>query len=299
MRWRLWLKRILLSLLGLVLLLGLGIGGIWWYFHPKYTRTHAVVYGQRHGLDLMLDVVKPTHPNGLGVILVVSGGWKSGTNSFKPWMVAPLLRRGYTVFPVCHISPPKSTVVEIAEDIHRGIRYIRHHATEFGINPNRLGVTGGSAGGHLSLILATRGGPGPANATDPIDRASSSVQAVAIFYPVTDLMDLQGSTTDAGGDLPPKGYEVAFGSVTNAAVWHDMARSLSPIHHVTTNLPPILIYHGDADTLVPLNQSERFAVRAQAVGHPIKLVIHPGGKPIQDELRRVVRAFLPRSHGLR
>ncbi len=136
----------------------------------------------------------------------------------------------------------------------------------------------GSAGGHLSLILATLGGPGPADAPDPVDRESSAVQAVAIFYPVTDLVDLHGSTTDSGGDRPPLGYEVAFGSVTNADVWHAIARDLSPIHHVTTNLPPTLIYHGDADTLVPLNQSERFGKRAEEVGHPIRLVVHPGGK---------------------
>lgn len=278
MQWRRWLVRIFLAFLALLALVGTLSGGLWWYYHPDFTRTHAVVYGQRRGQDLILDVVQPAHPKGIGVILVVSGGWKSGTNAFKTWMVAPLLRRGYTVFPVCHLTPPAATVTEIAADIHRGVRFIRHHAKDYGIDPQRLGITGGSAGGHLSLVLATLGGPGPADAVDPVDRESSAVQAVAIFYPVTDLLDLHGSTTDSGGDLPPRGYEVQFGSVTNADVWHGIGRALSPIHHVTTNLPPILIYHGDADTLVPLNQSERFVARVQEVGRPIKLVVHPGGK---------------------
>ena len=286
-----WLLRALLGLLALVVLLGIVAGVGWWYYHPDTTRTHAVVYGKRHGQDLVLEVVQPTHPRGLGVILVVSGGWKSGTNAFRPWMVAPLLRRGYTVFPVCHISPPQATVTEIAEDIHRAVRFIRHHARDYGVDPARLGITGGSAGGHLSLVIATRGGPGVADAPDPVDRESSAVQAVAIVYPVTDLVDLHGSTTDTGGDLPPRGYEVAFGSVTNADVWHGMARALSPIHHVTTNLPPILIYHGDADTLVPLNQSERFAVRARDVGRPIQLVVHPGGKHGWLSMLWDIRAF--------
>ena len=272
LRWLGW------TLLALILLTGFVAGSGWWYFHPRYHREHAIKYGRRHGRPLVLDVVRPASPNGLGVVLVVSGGWKSGTNSFHPWMVAPLLRRGYTVFPVCHVSAPTSSVTEIAADVQRGVRFIRFHAQKYGIDPNRLGVTGGSAGGHLSLILATRGGPGPVDASDPVDRESSAVQAVAIFYPVTDLLDLHGSITDSGGDLPPRGYEAAFGSVTNRDVWHEMGRALSPIAHVTSNLPPILIYHGDADTLVPLNQSERFANRAAQVGRPIRLVVHPGGK---------------------
>jgi acetyl esterase/lipase len=277
MRFKVWAKRVLLGLAGLLTSFALLVGLGWWYYHPAFTRTHGIVYGKRRGRDLILDVVKPTSPNGLGVILAVSGGWKSGTNSFHPWMVAPLLRRGYTVFPVCHISQPDSTVPEIAADMQRAVRFIRHHATEYSIDPRRLGMTGGSAGGHLSLVLATLGGPGPQDATDPVDRESSAVQAVAVFYPVTDLIDLHGSTTDTGGNLPPKGYEAAFGSVTDREVWRAMGLSLSPIAHVTTNLPPILIYHGDADTLVPLNQSQRFQVRAQELHRTVEVVVHPGG----------------------
>ena len=113
-------------------------------------------------------------------MVMVSGGWKSPTpGSFQPWMAAPLLRRGYTVFAVYHISQPEATVMEIAEEVNRAVRYIRHHARDYGVDPQRLGVTGGSAGGHLSLLLATRGGPGPADAADPVDRESSAVEAVA------------------------------------------------------------------------------------------------------------------------
>ncbi|HBY62859.1 MAG TPA: alpha/beta hydrolase, partial [Solibacterales bacterium] len=80
---------------------------------------------------------------------------------------------------------PGSTVMEIVDDMNRGIRFIRRNAARYGIDPSRIGVSGGSAGGHLSLMLATRGGPGPQDSPDPVDRESSAVQAVAIFYPVT------------------------------------------------------------------------------------------------------------------
>jgi acetyl esterase/lipase len=194
-------------------------------------------------------------------------------------MAAPLLRRGYTVLAIYHVSQPKATVMEIVEDMHRAVRFIRHHAREYGVDPGRLGVTGGSAGGHLSLMLATRGGPGRPEAADPVERESSAVQAVAIFYPVTDLLNLGNSTENLGDGGPPKSFVKAFGpQSTNLLVWKVIGRDLSPIFHVTSNLPPVLIYHGDADTLVPLDQSERFQARAREVGGVVELVVHRGGR---------------------
>ncbi|MCW5558180.1 MAG: alpha/beta hydrolase [Verrucomicrobiae bacterium] len=273
------LRIALWCLAGLLLFAGVLGGGLWWYFHPAHVRSGPIVYGRRQGQDLTLEVVRPRHPNGLGVVLMVSGGWKSGTNSFRPWMAAPLLRQGYTILPICHVSQPKATVMEIVEDVGRGVRFVRHHAREYGVDPDRLGVTGGSAGGHLSLMMATRGGPGPASAADPVDRESSAVQAVAIFYPVTDLLNLGDSTENLHDGGPPRSFVKAFGpDSTNRAVWAVIGRDLSPIAHIASNLPPTLIYHGDADTLVPLDQSQRFQARARELGKTVDLVVHRGGR---------------------
>lgn len=261
-----------------VLLVAILVGSVWIYYHPDFTRTDDLVYGHRDGTDLTLDVVKPAKPNGVGVLLMVSGGWKSGKGSFRPWMVATLLRRGYTIFAVYHISQPKATIMAINDDVNRAARFVRHHAREYGVDPQRLGVTGGSAGGHLSLMLATRGGPGPADAADPIDRESSAVQAVAIFYPVTDLLNLGDSTENLHDGGPPKSFVKGFGpDATNPAVWKVIGRDLSPIFFVNSNLPPTLIYHGDADTLVPLDQSQRYQAEARKLGRTVELVVHHNG----------------------
>lgn len=281
-----------LGILAIVLLAGGIAGGAWWYLHPAVTIEPSVVYSRRGGQDLTFAVARPSQPNGLGVALLVSGGWKSGTNSFRVWMAAPLLRRGYTVFAVTHVSQPKATIMEITEDMHRALRFIRHHAKDYGIDPKRIGVTGGSAGGHLSLMLATRGGPGSPDAKDPVDQEDSSVQAVAIFYPVTDLLNLGTSTENPGDGGPPKSFVKGFGpNSTNLAIWKGIGRDLSPIYHVTTNLPPILIYHGDADTLVPLDQSQRFQERARELGKTVELVVHPGGKHGWLSMIWDIRAF--------
>jgi acetyl esterase/lipase len=275
-----WLRIVLLSIVSIVVLL-LGIAGTgWWYLHPNVTRTDGVVYGQRHDKPLTLDVIRPAKPNGFGLALMVSGGWKSARAGESPaWLMSPVLRRGYTVFAICHISQPDATVMEIIEDMNRGLRFVRYHAKKYGIDPNQIGVTGGSAGGHLSLMLATRGGPGPLDAPDPVDRESSEVQSVAIFYPVTDLLNLGESTENPGDGGPPMSYVKAFGpDSTNMPIWKVIGRESSPIYHITTNLPPTLIYHGDADTLTPLTQSEKFRDRAAEFGHEVNIVIHPRGK---------------------
>ena len=221
-----WLRIMLLGTVSFVIVLLLFVGGGWWYLHPTVERSDGVVYGHRNDQPLTLDVIRPAQPNGLGVAFMVSGGWKSGAPGETPvWMLAPLLRRGYTVFAVCHVSQPEATVMEIIEDVHRGVRFVRHHADEYGIDPERIGVSGGSAGGHLSLMLATRGGPGPADAEDPVDRESSAVQAVAIFYPVTDLLNLGKSTENPGDGGPPKSFVQAFGpDATNMPRWKVIGR---------------------------------------------------------------------------
>lgn len=251
----------------------------WWYSHPPVEQTRGIVYGERHGKQLVFDVYRPPRPHGAGVLVMVSGSWKSGKEGISPAMVAPLLRRGYLVFPVHHGSQPEFTVMEIIKDVQRATRYIRHHAADYGLDPQRLGVSGGSSGGHLSLMLATRGGPGPADALDPVDRASSAVQAAALFFPVTDLLNLGTSTENPGDGGPPKSFVKAFGpGATNMETWKVIGRETSPIYHVTSNLAPVLIIHGDADTLTPLEQSEWFVARAKEVGAEIQLMVRPGKK---------------------
>src|SRR6266446_7675760 len=122
---------------------------------PDFTRTEDIVYGRKHGVALTLDVIQPPKPNGYGIIYIISGGWMSGHNSINPPGYAAFLDRGYTMFAVVHGSQPKFIIPEITEDIHRAVRFIRYNAQKWGVNPDRLGITGSSAGGHLSLTMGT------------------------------------------------------------------------------------------------------------------------------------------------
>lgn len=238
-----------------------------------------MVYGERRGHELTLEVVMPTRPNGACILFVVSGRWRSDPDPIDPWPVAPLLRRGYTVVLVRHVSQPQATVMEIVEDVKRATRFVRYHAEEFNIDPQRIGISGGSSGGHLALMLATTADDGEADAVDPVERQSSRVQAVAVFYPATDLINLGDSTQNMHDGGPPKSFVSAFGMSSRAAEpWLPVAQAMSPIEHINADLPPVQIYHGTADTLIPFDQSVRFRDKAIALGLDVEVIDRPGKK---------------------
>ncbi|HEX3724645.1 MAG TPA: alpha/beta hydrolase, partial [Pirellulales bacterium] len=165
----------------------------------KYQMIEDIVYGNKDGLALTLDVITPeTNAKGLGVILVSSGGWKSSKSNIpghdqqhrmKEHWVQGLLQGGYTLFVVRHGSAPRYFVPEMIDDVRRSVRFVRTNSARFHVDPARLGITSGSSGGHLSLMAALTGDDGRPDAEDPVERASSRVQAVVAWFPPTDLVN--------------------------------------------------------------------------------------------------------------
>ena len=241
------------------------------------SRIDDVIYGRKFGTALTMDVLRPAKPNGHGVVAIISGAWFSSREMMKPAEYQPFLDRGYTVFAVYHGAQPKFQIPEMIQDVHRAVRFIRHEAARFRIDPDHLGATGASAGGTLALALGTQGGPGPSDAKDPVDRESSAVQAVAVFYPATDYLNFGKPGEDAVGVGIRADIKPAFGSGADTPeVRQALGRIVSPIYHVSANMAPTLILHGDADKRVPLQQAESFVERATQAGGLAKLVVRPG-----------------------
>lgn len=242
----------------------------------KFKRKQDVIYGRKFGTALTMDVFTPEKPNGYGIIWVVSGGWFSAHEAILQ-NYPSFVDRGYTVFAVVHGSQPKFTITEIVPDMMRAVRFIRHNAKKYGINPDKIGVSGGSAGGHLTLTLATQGGPGDPNAKDPVDRESSAVQCAACFFPPTDFLNYGKPGVDGVGFGILKGFKAAFGPESDTAEGRvKLGRAISPIYFIHSNQAPVLIIHGDADPLVPIQQSQTFVEKCKQMGDVAKLSVRPG-----------------------
>jgi len=261
-----------LTLLALILALPVGA-----FAENQYQRTEDVIYGRKFGTALTLDVFQPEKPTGGSVLFMVSGGFFSSHESINVAFFKLFLDRGYTVFAVVHGSQPKFTIPEIVQDIHRAVRFIRHNAGTYGVDPNKFGIVGASAGGHLSLTMGTQGGPGKPDAKDPVDRESSAVQAVACFFPPTDFLNYGQPGEDAVGVGILKDFKPAFGPASDTAEGRQkLGKEISPVNYVSSNLPPTLIIHGDADKLVPIQQAEVFVKQAKEAGANARLVVKPG-----------------------
>ena len=258
------------------------------------SRESDVIYYKTEGVALTLDVFTPEDPNGAAVIKIVSGGWKSSHDRVKGDYSKPYTDHGYTVFAVVHGSQPRYKVRDIMGFMHRAVRYIRYNADHWKVDPNRIGVTGASAGGHLSLILATKGGPGDPEAKDPVDRASSEVQAAAVFYPPTDYRNWAEPGDMAVGVGKQARWQPAFGPESETAQGREeLGHAMSSIYHINRETAPVYIIHGDADPVVPLFQAESFGKKAQRFGVPFELVVKKGAKHgwpnrIDDEPQFVV-----------
>jgi acetyl esterase/lipase len=259
-----------------------------------FTRVRDVVYGHKSGMALTFDHFTPKkEANGAAVVVVVSGGWFSDAamidSSFFTSFVEEPTKRGYTVFAVCHGSQPRFTIPDAIADINRAVRYIRYHARDYRIDPNRIGITGGSAGGHLSLMQGTAGDWGDPKAKDAIERTSSRVQAVACFFPPTDFLNYGGNGKHAFAEngllanfrvaLDVRAYDPRtklFEHITDKDKVEALCRRVSPIAHVSIDDPPMLIIHGDADKLVPIQQARRIMDKLKVSGVPAELVVKKG-----------------------
>jgi acetyl esterase/lipase len=260
---------------------------------PAFTRKEDVIYGRKFGTALTMDVFTPTkEANGAAVVYTVSGGWHSD----HEWIDAPffkdfipqLVKRGYTVFAVVHASQPKFTIPDAIADMNRSVRFVRYHAKDYKIDPDRIGITGGSAGGHLSLMQGTAGDLGDPKAKNPVDRTSSRVQAVACFFPPTDFLNYGEKGKEALGRGTLADYRAAFefqewdpkikafALITDEEKRREIGRKISPIYHVSSDDPPTLIIHGDADKLVPIQQAESIIAKFKEVGVPAELVVKKG-----------------------
>lgn len=230
--------------------------------------TPDVVYGHKDGMALTYDVFRPTeNANGLGVLFMVSGGWHSNWSppESRQGFFKPMLDRGYTVLAVRHGSAPRYKVPEAVDDVRLAVRHVRLHAADYRVDPERLGVYGMSAGGHLSLMLATTADAGDPAAKDEVRRQSSRVAAAVAYFPPSDLrLWVTGDDPKMRTDFRALQFEA------------ELADDVSPLLHVTNDDAPTLLIHGDKDLLVPIEHSRNQLAAMEKAGAPCRLITIEG-----------------------
>jgi acetyl esterase/lipase len=220
------------------------------------------------GAAFTMDVLQPAKPNRAAVIFLVSGGWVSDhsmINTFGAGVEKVFADAGFTVFEIVHGAQPRYKVAEIVEQVRAAAKYVHAHVADYGVDANRVGVTGISSGGHLSLMIA--GLP------------DSPVSAVAAIAPPTDLANW-GKPNFVFTDDPQLAVFVpALGFDPKASKGDPEApiKKLSPITYVNTKYPPTLIVHGDADKVVPLQQGQAMDAALAKAGVAHKLEVIAGG----------------------
>lgn len=246
---------------------------------------------ERHKLDLYIPE-KSDGPLPL-IIWVHGGGWQNGSKDGCPPLRDGYTARGYAVASINYRLSGHATFPAQIEDCKAAIRWLRANAKQYNLDPKRIGVWGGSAGGHLVALLGTSGDVKEFDKGENLDQ-SSRVQAVCDYFGPTDfVVFVSTSKYESHATATAPEAKLIGGAVLENK---DKAAKLNPITYVSADDPPFLIVHGDKDGTVPLNQSELlFAALKKAERqvhfHTIRGAGHGGAGFNVPEVTTQVEAF--------
>jgi len=249
--------------------------------HLPYRVKRGIQFGKpdrvRLKLDLYLPAGDPSTPRPT-LVLIHGGAWLFGTRFQLHWYGRRLAQEGYVAAAINYRLLPTYPFPYCLHDCKAAVRWLRLHAAEYGIDVDRIGAIGNSAGGHLTGLLATTrprdGFEGPLN-----PGASSEVQAAISIYGAVDLTEYRRwGDRSLNGKITSKfiGYFVGLGRGRRPGsnAWE----TASPITYAHRDVPPMMFIHGTRDFLVNVEQSRRFTERLNEVGaHAELLTLHNRG----------------------
>lgn len=249
---------------------------------PPDAQVHRdLVYGQGSGQDLKLDLYLPKNAQGpLPLIVWVhGGGWRQGSKSQSQALW--LLPKGYAVASVGYRLSGVATFPAQIDDCRAAVAWLRANASQYGLNANRIGAWGPSAGGHLVALLGVM----------------DNVQAVVDFYGPTDLLKMSAFPSKIDHDSPQSPESLLIGGPIQEN--KEKTQKANPIRYISKQTAPFLIVHGDKDMTVPLNQSELLHAALQKAGIESRFKTlegagHGGPQFSSPEVRDMIEKFFHR-----
>ena len=217
---------------------------------------------------MQMDIVRPGKGEGPfpAVVCIHGGGFRAGTRQRYLPIAYHLAQRGYVAAVVSYRLSPMAQFPAPVEDVKAAVRFLRANAGRFHLDPERIGAVGGSAGGHLALMLGLTADVAPFEGSGPNQGASSRVQAVVNFYGPTDFTAsyAPGKSVDAAEVLPM----FLGGDLEHNRAEHVRA---SPLNWVSPDDPPTLTIHGTEDTFVAYEHGVWITERLRGAGVPTRL----------------------------
>jgi acetyl esterase/lipase len=226
--------------------------------HAGETIYRDIRFASIQGHHLHMDIYRPQSTGPAPVVIWIFGGsWKIGSKGYHV-NVRDLTRHGIAVAAIQYRLSGTAKYPAQLDDCRTALAWLRTNGPAYGLDPQRIGVSGESAGGHLAALLGTVEG-------------APAIRAVCALYPPTDLVKLGRKYENPDG---PSDIERLLGGPLEQNL--ALAAEASPVNHVRSTSPPFFIIHGANDTLVPLEQSQELQHRLLQSHVPVRLEVVPG-----------------------
>jgi acetyl esterase/lipase len=274
----------------------------------NYSLAADITYLRASGVDLKLDVYRPSNAAGPTPVLMFmhGGGWTSGSKTSSLFAFLPFLEMGWAVVNVEYRLADVAPAPAAVEDCRCALRWIYQNAKQYKFDLDNIVTTGQSAGGHLALTTGMipesagldRQCPGDrrrAWTTGDLGTQEMKVAAVLDFYGITDVEDLMNRKPGSSGNFT----EAWLGSAMDRAA---IAKRVSPTTYVRKGLPPIMIIHGSADSVVPFDQATKLKEMLDSVATPNDFYTVEGGghggwtTADMEKIYKAIRVFFSRYH---
>jgi acetyl esterase/lipase len=261
----------------LISLLWIALTGIW----PAYSQVlreeditvwKDVIYAVVDGHELKLDIAVPKYLKAPApaIVDIPGGAWRVVRKSSEDALF--YAGYGFIGVSITHRTSDIAPFPAAVHDCKTVIRWLRAHAEKFHINPDKIGVTGFSSGGHLAVLLGTSGGDAFLEGHGGYENYSSRVQAVVDHFGPTDFLKMNDTDLPDRADVfrPDSAPSLFLGGPLREKA--DLARLANPIIYIDPNDPPVLIGHGENDRMVVINQSELLYEALKKAGVPTTFV---------------------------
>lgn len=257
---------------------------------------YAKVDGMTQGLDLHLPKGVPKSPT---LVWIHGGAWRSGSKASMP--LGALVEEGYAVASVDYRLSTQARFPAQIHDLKAAVRFLRAHGADWQLSTSAIVVAGDSAGGHLAALVGVSNTQKELEGTVGDDlKRDSSVQGIVSFYGAANLTTILKQSTPHGLSVRVPALDLLLGGQPDAVP--ELARLASPVFHVDRADPPLLLFHGDQDPQMPVNQAHELVGAYRKLNLPVRFEIvygaaHGGDAFYDAERMAIVKAFLENRFG--